>query len=280
MTTSFLALGGNEGDVQRTFDLAAERLHRAPRVSVAAVSSVHRTPAVGEKAGRGFLNAAVQLDTSLPPLDLLQLCISIEAELGRKREVRWGPRTLDLDILLYGGEIIEGPELRVPHPACWYRRFVLDPLEEIAADAVHPVKQATVATLRNRLLVRPLQVAVAGGDPDVRRPIVERLPRRFPNAAAQDWSISAPSASVADAATVGKDGNSVRKDAGGILPDEPAILFWLGPGDGSEPRISFQSLPLLPRLDASQERDAELFAIHVVQSALGSDAAPPMSNVQ
>lgn len=162
MTACLLSLGGNQGDVTQTFDLAVQRLAESPKVVVQDRSGRHRTKAVGVDAGDEFFNAALLIHTSLSPLELLDLLQAVETELGRERSVRWGPRTLDLDLLFYGSEILREPRLRVPHPACSYRRFVLDPLVEIAPDFEHPEKKVSISELRRRLLVRPLPVSVLG----------------------------------------------------------------------------------------------------------------------
>lgn len=162
MTVCYIALGGNLGEVAHTFDRALEMLRCEPGVTVNKVSSYHRTAAVGENAGSDFLNGAAEITTELAPLKLLELLQSIEDCLGRTREVRWGPRTIDLDILFYGSqEILNHPKLLIPHPDCWYRRFVLDPLVEIAPDFVHPILHATLREIREKLLQRPLLVGLA-----------------------------------------------------------------------------------------------------------------------
>ncbi len=123
------------------------------------------TAPIGRAAGARFLNAAAELTTVLTPLALLERLQEIEADLGRTRNVRWGARTIDLDLLLWGEEVIHTPRLTVPHPALWQRRFVLDPLAEIAPDAWHPVFRLKVADLRDRLLTRPLPLAIIGPEP-------------------------------------------------------------------------------------------------------------------
>jgi hypothetical protein len=112
---------------------------------------------------------------------LLARLLAVETELGRVRTTRWGPRTVDLDLLMFGNVVLDdGPALRVPHPACWYRRFVLDPLVEIAPDVVHPEKHLTIRDLRQRLLLRPLPVAVIAGTDDL--DFLAELQRDWPSA--------------------------------------------------------------------------------------------------
>ena len=148
---------------------------------------------------------------------------------------------MDLDLLFYGTEIVSIPRLVVPHPAAWYRRFVLDPLVEIAPDLVHPVKQMTIRDLHERLLIRPLRVALAGGTPELRRDCLNSLRLQFRDVDYCEWGDSAG------------------------RPGEAAIIFWLG-----DEEILFGQLPLVPRLDASSAKEGPLvFMRYVLQSALG-----------
>lgn len=197
MTRAFLSLGGNLGDVAATFRSAIARLDRTPGIAVIAVASNHATRPVGEHAGDPFLNSALALETDLEPRVLLDVLHAIEAEHGRVRTVHWGPRTLDLDLLFHGAAVIDEPGLRVPHPAAWYRRFVLDPLVEIAPDFVHPERGRTVRAHRERLLVRPLPILLAGGTREERTRLANELSQRFPVA---DFAIATPAMSDADSA--------------------------------------------------------------------------------
>lgn len=104
-----------------------------------AVSRFRETEPVGVRDQPRFLNGAAAVDTELPPRELLEVLLGIERELGRVRDgTRWGPRTIDLDLLLYGGEMVDEPGLRVPHPRLHERRFALEPLAELDPDAVVP----------------------------------------------------------------------------------------------------------------------------------------------
>ena len=127
-----LGLGGNLGDPVAAFAAALARLRAHAAVELKTVSSVWRTAPWGKLDQPEFRNMAVLIETSLPADDLLALCLAIERESGRERRERWGPRTLDIDILTYGGETIDRPGLQVPHPRIAERAFVLAPLAEVA----------------------------------------------------------------------------------------------------------------------------------------------------
>jgi 2-amino-4-hydroxy-6-hydroxymethyldihydropteridine diphosphokinase len=127
-----LSLGGNIGDVGHAFIAALKRLAEAPGVTLLRASSVYATPPWGRLDQPPFLNMAAIVATNLPALALLALCLDIERGMGRQRLERWGPRTLDIDILAYGDQTIEAPDLKVPHPRMTQRAFVLAPLAEIA----------------------------------------------------------------------------------------------------------------------------------------------------
>ncbi|QDU37625.1 2-amino-4-hydroxy-6-hydroxymethyldihydropteridine pyrophosphokinase [Maioricimonas rarisocia] len=180
MTTDCLiALGGNRGDVAATIAEAASQLAIHPKIDQVQCSSLYVTAPVGANAADPFHNAAATLATSLSPHELLDVLQSIETAAGRERTIRWGPRPLDLDLILYGDRIVATESLCVPHPACWYRRFVLDPSVEIAAGMVHPVLHASIGELRQRLLERPLQVVLAGERPALISQLIEEMQSQF-----------------------------------------------------------------------------------------------------
>jgi 2-amino-4-hydroxy-6-hydroxymethyldihydropteridine diphosphokinase len=130
---AYVGLGANLGDREATLRRAIELLRGEPEIDVLAVSSFRETDPVGYVDQPPFLNAAVALETGLPPRALLERLLAIEQALGRVREgvARFGPRTCDLDLLLYGGELLDEPDLVVPHPRLAERRFVLEPLAEL-----------------------------------------------------------------------------------------------------------------------------------------------------
>ena len=135
MVSATLALGSNVGDKQGNVARAIEALERGG-VRVVARSSDYRTEPWGPVAQDWFINACVLVETELAPRELLSLCGRVEQELGRTREVRWGPRTIDVDILTYDDLTIEAPDLTIPHPRLLERAFVLVPLQEIAPDLI------------------------------------------------------------------------------------------------------------------------------------------------
>jgi 2-amino-4-hydroxy-6-hydroxymethyldihydropteridine diphosphokinase len=247
MPRSFIALGGNQGPVSETFQHALERLDAHQGVTVLKTSRSYRTTPVGEHAGAEFLNAAAEIKTDLEPIPLLDVLQSIETEFGRNREIHWGPRTLDLDLILYDDQIIDLPRLRVPHPAGWYRRFVLVPMSEIASEAVHPAKKITFGELRSRLETRPLPIVLAGSNDQRRKSLIEILSKEFPEVTMWAWE----SSSTGDT--------------------EPALAVWLGEErnavTGSQ--TSYCTLPETARLDVSSSREEpEPFLRSVLQSAL------------
>src|SRR5436305_3817206 len=133
-------MGANLGDRAANLRDAVARLAGTPGVRVAAVSSFYDNPAVGGPAGSpAFLNAVAAVEATLSPHALLARLLEIEREMGRERREKWGPRPIDLDLVLYADRVIHDPGLAVPHPLMHERRFVLEPLAEIAPGAIHPV---------------------------------------------------------------------------------------------------------------------------------------------
>lgn len=170
------------GDVASRLADVVEGLNRPPFVRPVRVSGLYRTTPMGPDAGATFLNAALAVETAATPRELLQGLQALERAAGRERSAPWQPRPLDLDLLLVNGEIHSSPQLTIPHPHLWYRRFVLDPLVEIAGDVRHPVLEVTLAALRERLWERPLPVAVVGRDAAAATSLAETLRARFPEA--------------------------------------------------------------------------------------------------
>ena len=238
---SFIGLGGNIGNVQDTFRSALNSLDSYPDLRVKQVSSNYLTPPMGDEAGVSYLNAVAELEVAFSPLELLDILQSVELKHGRERSANWGPRTLDLDLLLFGDTILASPRLILPHSGCWYRRFVLDPFAEIAPGAIHPVKAVTIQELRDRILERPLTIGLTGGEPAECERLIADLSQTFSNVLVKSWTPG--------------DG-------------EPALLLWLGLGpDDSQ----FDDLPLLPSLDLTRFQEIPAIAArHVIAAAMGS----------
>ncbi|MFH0882086.1 MAG: 2-amino-4-hydroxy-6-hydroxymethyldihydropteridine diphosphokinase [bacterium] len=142
---AYLALGGNVGDVRESFDYARKRLAEATGRPVRA-SRLYRTAPWGESDQPDFLNMVVEIQWNQSPRDLLDLALSIEHECGRNRsrEKRWGPRTLDIDLLVFGSAMIADTDLSIPHPRMKERTFVLAPLSDLAPDLIPPGWSRTV----------------------------------------------------------------------------------------------------------------------------------------
>ena len=147
---AYIGIGSNVGDREANCLRAVEFLAEAGRVI--AVSSLYCTEPVGYRFQEDFINAVAALETGRSPADLLAECQAIEHRLARTRTVRWGPRTADLDILLYGDLVMSMPELVIPHPLMATRRFVLAPLAEVAPVVMHPVLHKTSEQLLRALL--------------------------------------------------------------------------------------------------------------------------------
>jgi 2-amino-4-hydroxy-6-hydroxymethyldihydropteridine diphosphokinase len=150
--SAYIALGSNLGDRRDYLDRALQALGQRAGISVEKVSRYYETDPVGGPPGQGpFLNAVVMIHTDLAPEELLGALLDVERSLGRLRQARHGPRTIDLDLLLYGDTVKSDARLTVPHPAMQERLFVLEPLAEIAPDAWHPVFARSVVELLSEL---------------------------------------------------------------------------------------------------------------------------------
>ena len=146
----FIGFGSNVGDRVDFCDRAVTLLSLLPHSQIAAVSSLYETEPVADCGNPGagwFLNGVVQLHSDITPQSLLAVCREIESALGRDQDHRGGPRTLDLDILLYGQRRLDEPSLTIPHPRLHLRRFVLTPLAELAPDLVHPTQGRSIRDL-------------------------------------------------------------------------------------------------------------------------------------
>lgn len=145
-----ISLGSNLGNREYNIVMALNDLSAAGNINLRSVSSLYETEPVGFQNQPPFLNAAAEIDTRLGPLELLDTCLAVERQLGRTREVRWGPRIIDIDLLIYHQTEMYHDKLILPHPCLHERRFVLEPLAEILPDVLIP-KAGTPSQLLARL---------------------------------------------------------------------------------------------------------------------------------
>jgi 2-amino-4-hydroxy-6-hydroxymethyldihydropteridine diphosphokinase len=147
----FLGLGTNMGDRLQNLEKACTLISKKAGVIVKK-STCYETAAWGETNQNNFYNLVIALESKLPPLILLTTLQAIESDMGRIRKQKWGARIIDIDILLFNNEIINLPELKIPHPFLAERRFVLQPLSEIAPDFIEPTSKKSIATLLQQCL--------------------------------------------------------------------------------------------------------------------------------
>lgn len=147
MHIAYIGLGSNMGDKIANLNKAIGELGKVPGNKVLAVSSFYKTEPVGRAEQDWFVNAAAEIETSLTPRELLNKLLYIEKNLGRVRDVKWGPRVIDLDILLYDDLVMDEEGLSIPHPYLHERGFVLVPLAEIAPKVIHPKFKKSISEL-------------------------------------------------------------------------------------------------------------------------------------
>lgn len=155
-----LGLGSNLGDREQQLQQALKRLTALADIRVAAVSNIYETKPVGDTDQPDFLNMAAMVETTLTPIELLKRCLSVETDMGRVRTRRWGPRIIDVDLLIYNEIAVETSELRLPHPEIANRSFVLIPLKDIAPElqlskgkSVGEMADACLASEQNDVLL-------------------------------------------------------------------------------------------------------------------------------
>lgn len=152
MITAYIALGSNLGDKRQNIKMAIRSINQLKDTAVTGVSGLYRTLPEGNTPQPNFINAVIKMQTSLPATTLLKELLRIEKTLGRVRiNSRLLPRTIDLDILLYGRKSYRLPHLTIPHPRMHRRRFVLEPLCELAPDLIHPVLYCPIKTLLTKI---------------------------------------------------------------------------------------------------------------------------------
>ncbi len=142
-----LSLGGNQGDIKKTF-LSAKNNIAQEIGTIVKESSIYQTQAWGVENQPDFLNQVIVVETKLSPITILEKCLVIEMELGRKRMKRWGERTIDIDLLFFNSEIIQTENLQIPHPKISERNFILHPLAEIIPEFIHPILNKSISQLK------------------------------------------------------------------------------------------------------------------------------------
>lgn len=151
MAIAYLGLGSNIGDREASLKNAIAKLSEVAGIEVTKISSQYRTKPYGKTDQPDFMNMAIEVDTNLTPLDLLETVLGVEHELGRVRTEVWGPRSIDIDVLLYEDLELQLTDLKVPHPEMHLRSFVIDPLNEIAPKREHPSLHMTVEKIKEQL---------------------------------------------------------------------------------------------------------------------------------
>ncbi len=148
---TFIGIGSNKGDRKKNCRTAIKALASLESSALISESSFYETEAWGYENQNNFINCVVEIETDKNLFDFFSLLQQTEKEIGKEKEEFWGPRKIDIDLLLFGQEIINEPALNVPHPLLHSRRFVLEPLAEIAPDFIHPIINQPVQTLLNNL---------------------------------------------------------------------------------------------------------------------------------
>lgn len=146
----FLGLGSNLGDRKTWIETAESQLEQHPQIKGIKCSALYESDPWGKVDQSAFLNRVIEIETDLDPQELLAVIQRIETDLGRQRDEKWGPRNMDIDILVYNTEQIDSPDLQIPHPELTNRRFVLEPLAEIASQLIIPGVEQNVHTLLNQ----------------------------------------------------------------------------------------------------------------------------------
>ncbi|MEM9353172.1 MAG: 2-amino-4-hydroxy-6-hydroxymethyldihydropteridine diphosphokinase [Planctomycetota bacterium] len=306
MIRCLIALGSNEGPPEDSLAGAVAAIDGAEEMELVAFSPWHRTASVGGPEGQpDFLNGAAVVETELPAEALLDRLLEIERQLGRVRRVRWGQRTLDLDLLLYGDQVLRCGDVEVPHPRMSFRRFVVEPAAQIAGQMLHPPSGCTLDELLTRLREGPRYAAVVAPRVGLATWLTEGLHARLgcPVVAPTSGSDDAPG----DAAAYRRGVHSVLQvsfweSAPGLVEclsnetDRPAnepppavSPFWLpavetacgGPEGGEvvEPTLVIAWLPAadvqLPGTTGAGEHPANLPA-EAVHGLLKQDARGPL----
>ena len=149
--TSYIGIGSNLGSPLENCKKSIALLGEQPGIEVIACSSFFETEPVGPADQNWFLNAVAKIATDLEPLPLLEILLAIESDMGRIRNEKWGPRVIDLDLILFKDRVLKNSRLEIPHPLMAQRRFVLAPLAELAPDLIHPIEKKAVRQLLSEL---------------------------------------------------------------------------------------------------------------------------------
>jgi 2-amino-4-hydroxy-6-hydroxymethyldihydropteridine diphosphokinase len=255
MTTAYLSIGSNEGDRMGNLERAVELLAEIPETHVETVSSVYETEPAYDQDQRAFYNAVVEIETDLEADDLLGYAREIEDELGRVRERENGPRTIDVDIVLFGDEEWATPDLTIPHPMASERDFVLTPLLEIAPDVTWPDGTPVTKYAVKVGMVKSVVGAFEDPGEDENQPLL-----------ADDWIVVAEGATDQDVAAGWDAGLQLKKQ---VLEEEgiPYAFDPYEPGSDMDPFGLPTKFKLLVPADREQEAMLLLAAV---------EAAPPI----
>ena len=147
MEYSYIGIGSNQGNSIELIKRALDLIDLVPGVKITRVAPLYRTEPIGYTDQPWFYNTVAELEVQVAPFELLDILEDVERKLGRVRTIRWGPRTIDLDILLFGKNIIDEESLRIPHPLMHLRRFVLVPMVELAPDFIHPAINSKICDI-------------------------------------------------------------------------------------------------------------------------------------
>jgi 2-amino-4-hydroxy-6-hydroxymethyldihydropteridine diphosphokinase len=256
MAKCLLGLGANEGDRAATLASALAAIDALPDVRLRKQSRWHRTEPLGGPPGQGeFLNGAALVETTTPPLILLQELQQIEARHGRKSSERWSPRTIDIDILLYDREVLEQSMITLPHPRMSFRRFMLEPSAEIAAKMIHPIIGWPIERLLLHLDRASDLVAIVSPSDNRREKLAETIKAHAPIGEAAEPALGVanrqwPSAWTTWLAIEPADGDGARARVAGGLPYAAAKfpkLTILADPDPSTPRATLGNWASLVR---------------------------------
>ena len=159
---ALIGIGSNLGSPQENCKRAISLLCESDSINLLKQSALYQSEPIGKKNQPWFVNAAIEIQTTLSPESLLKTLFNIEQQMGRTRSEKWGPRIIDLDILDYEGRIINSKPLTLPHPEMLNRRFVLEPLREISGSTIHPVEKKSIQNLLNELPPTPVVKKLSG----------------------------------------------------------------------------------------------------------------------